>query len=441
MSAVMRRAPGCAGLLFGNHWTRERVEAFQVRRLRVLLRHACDHVPHYRRLFARAGFDPERVHTLADLAAIPMTCRDDLQGAPAMETVAEGLDPAKLVLHRTSGSSGQPLDIRRTWFEEHLLQASRLRVLGAFGFRLTDRRAAVVLARHESPTWYGRLGLLPYEEVHCLLPPGEVLSSLRAIRPDILRGYPGTLSWLAGFLTPEDRASIRPRFIATESETLTSDMRARIGEGFGAPVIDFYGSHEFNLIAWECPAGGCYHFSDLTVIAEILKDGRPAEPGEEGELVATALHSFGMPFIRFRLGDQVVRGEARCSCGAPNSTLARVAGRVMDRFALRNGRSVHPYTLINPLLQCAPWLRRYQIVQEDLERLLVKLVPLAGKSPTADDFAGLRQAMVDNLGTSVSVRFEVVDEIPASANGKFRPYYSLVRRGSDGAPGIHAPVR
>lgn len=423
-----QRAAGCAGLLWGNQWTRERVEAFQARRLRALVRHAYDRVPHYRRLFAGAGLDPDRVRTLADLPAIPLTSRDDLQRAPAAENVAQGFDLARLVLHRTSGSSGQPLDIRRTWFEDRLLQAWRLRVLGAFGFRLTDRRAAVVTARlggHHA--WYTRLGLLPYEEVHCLLPPDEILSRLRAIRPDILRGYPGTLSWLAGFLTPEDRASIRPRLIATASETLTSDMRARIGEGFGAPVIDFYASHEFNLIAWECPAGGCYHFSDLTVIAEILKDGRPAEPGEDGELVGTALHSFAMPFIRFRLGDQVTRGEARCPCGASNSTLARVVGRVMDRFALRDGSSVHPYTLINPLLEHAPWLRRYQIVQERLDRIAVKVVPITGQAPTADALAVFRQALVENLGAGVSVHVEVVSEIPAGANGKFRPYYSLVR--------------
>jgi phenylacetate-CoA ligase len=431
-SIAGQRAAGSAGLLWGDQWTHERIEAFQARRLRAVVRHAWERVPHYRRLFDQAGLDPDRVRTLADLPGIPLTCRDDLQRAPAAETVAQGFDPAKLVLHRTSGSSGQPLGIRRTWFEDRLLQAWRLRVLSALGFRLTDRRAAVVTARLAGRhAWYTRLGLLPYEEVDCLLPPGEILSRLRAIRPDVLRGYPATLSWLVDFLTPADRAAIRPRFIITGSETLTSDQRARIGEGFGAPVKDFYGSHEFNLIASECPAGGCYHVSDLTVIAEILKDGHPAEPGEEGELVGTALHSFAMPFIRFRLGDQVTRGESRCPCGASNSTLARVVGRVMDRFELPCGRSVHPYTLVNPLAQRAPWLRRYQIVQEQLDRISVKVVPITGQAPTPETLADLRQAIVENLGTSVSVHIEVVSEIPADASGKFRPYYSLVPRGSD----------
>jgi phenylacetate-CoA ligase len=416
-------------LLWGANWSRRQILAFQARRLRALVRHAYERVPCYRRLFDQAGLKPDDVRTLADLARIPLSSRDDLQRLPAAEVVARGFDPRELAVHRTSGSSGQPLNIRRTWFEDRLLQASRLQVLRGMGLRVTDRRAAVVTPRlMGARAWHTRLGFLPYEEVHCLWPPEQILSRLREIRPDVLRGYPGTLSWLAGFLTPVDRASIRPRFITTDSETLTSDMRVRISEGFGAPVIDFYDSHEFNLIAWECPAGGSYHVSDLTLIAEVLKDGRPVEPGEEGELVGTALHSFAMPFIRFRLGDQVTRGEGRCACGASNSILQRVVGRVMDRFQLPDGRSIHPYTLINPLLSNAPWLRRYQILQERLDRVRVKLVPLAGQAPSVEALAAIHQILAESLGPGVSVETEVVEEIPAEPSGKFRPYYSLVSR-------------
>ncbi|MCZ7384318.1 MAG: hypothetical protein O8C63_06155 [Candidatus Methanoperedens sp.] len=407
--------------------------AFQTRQLRALVRHAYDHVPYYRRLFDQAGLKPDQVRTLADLATIPWSSRDDLQRLPAEEAVARGIHPRELVVHRTSGSSGQPLSIRRTWFEDRLLQAYRLRVLCRLGLRVTDRRAAVVTRRLTGPSpWYMRLGFLPYEEVHCLWPPEQILSRLRAIRPDVLRGYPGTLSWLAGLLLSADRDSIRPRFITTDSETLTSDMRARISEGFGAPVIDFYDSHEFNLIAWECSAGGRYHVSDLSLIAEVMKDGRPAEPGEEGELVGTALHSWAMPFIRFRLGDQVTRGEDRCACGAPNSILARVEGRVADRFELPDGRSVHPYTLVASLVMHAPWLRRYQIVQEQIDRIRVRLVPMPGETPAADALTGVRQILAERLGRDIYVEIEVVDEIPAGPSGKFRPYYSLVSQQNTG---------
>jgi phenylacetate-coenzyme A ligase PaaK-like adenylate-forming protein len=122
----------------------------------------------------------------------------------------------------------------------------------------------------------------------------------------------------------------------------------------------------------------------------------------------------------------VTRGEDRCPCGAPNSTLAGVQGRMADRFELPDGRSVHPYTLVSPLLTLAPWLRRYQIVQEQPDRIRVKLVPMPGQTSAADSLASIRQIYAQRLGEGISVEVEVVEEIPAGSSGKFRPYYSLV---------------
>jgi phenylacetate-coenzyme A ligase PaaK-like adenylate-forming protein len=47
-------------------------------------------------------------------------------------------------------------------------------------------------------------------------------------------------------------------------------------------------------------------------VLEVLTGDRPAEEGEEGELVATSLFSYAMPFIRYRMGDMVVRGPTPC---------------------------------------------------------------------------------------------------------------------------------
>jgi phenylacetate-coenzyme A ligase PaaK-like adenylate-forming protein len=60
------------------------------------------------------------------------------------------------------------------------------------------------------------------------------------------------------------------------AERLTPPLRRRIETGFNAVVRDFYGCHECNLVAWECPESGLLHTSDDSVIVEVLRDGRPA---------------------------------------------------------------------------------------------------------------------------------------------------------------------
>jgi phenylacetate-CoA ligase len=417
MGPVLERfIAGCSGLVSKSD--PELIRRYQLRRLQALVQHAYLRVPYYSRLFDQQGLKPRHIQSLADLEKIPPSSRADLQKVPVHEIVAHGYDAQKLVVHRTGGSSGEPLSIRRTWFEDRLLQAYRLRILFRLGMRATDRRAAVVTRRLSHTPVYMRSGLLRYEEIHCLWPPERILETLRKIQPDILRGFPSILAWLAGCLTSRDREQIRPRLITTDSEMMTVDMREKIREGFRAPVIDFYDSHEFNMIAWQQPSTGLYQVSEASVIAEVLRDGHPVEPGEEGEFVGTSLHSWAMPFLRFRLGDLVTRGRT-------GSTLARVQGRLVDRFHLPDGSSIHPYTLVNPLVNQAPWVRQYQLIQERAGGILVKLVPLPGKQPEPEAVAAIKGVLAGRLGSDVRLEMEIVDRIPAEASGKFRPYYRV----------------
>jgi phenylacetate-coenzyme A ligase PaaK-like adenylate-forming protein len=120
----------------------------------------------------------------------------------------------------------------------------------------------------------------------------------------------------------------------------------------------------------------------------------------------------------------VTRGETPCLCGAPYATIIEIQGRLADRFNLPDGRSLHPYALVGPLVLEAPWVRRYQIVQERLDRIAIKLVPVG--EPPADAAATVTRRMAAELGGNVQVEVQLVKEIPPDANGKFRPYYSLV---------------
>ena len=214
-------------------WSKEQFRGFQNRALCRLVQHAYDSVPYYRRLFDREGLKPGDIRGTGDLGLIPVTQRDHLQSLPAQEVVARGYNHRNLVVRRTSGSTGAPASIRRTRPEEWLLQALRLRANIYYGGRLTGRRAAIQFRRgddsyeNSAPARpvYMKWGLLPVEVVHCLLPPDELISRLRTISPDVISGYPGTISWIAGHMSAADRACIRPRYVTVGGETVTPEMR------------------------------------------------------------------------------------------------------------------------------------------------------------------------------------------------------------------------
>jgi len=410
---VEQRLAGLAGL--ARDAGGAALRRFQSRQLRALVRHAHARVPFYRRHFDRAGLKPEHVRGIEDLARIPPVSRADLQQCDPAELIAHGVDPRRLVEHRTSGSTGAPLTIRRTAYEDRLLQAYRLKLLFRLGLRWWHKRVSIEDQPAPVRPLHVRLGLLRYEGIDCLLPRETIIEQLRALRPDVLRGYAGTLGWLAETPCSELRA-LAPRFVTTDSEMLTSGMRACIEQAFGAPVIDFYDSHEFNVIAWQPPGRRDYEVSSRSILAEVLRDGEPVPPGFPGELVGTALHSWAMPFIRYRLGDQVARGEA------PES-LASIHGRVADRFLLPGGRTIHPYLFADVLVGDAPWLLQYQVVQQLDGRIEVKVAALAGERPSASTLEALRARLHEAIDAAVPLEIELVERIAPGTNGKTRPYY------------------
>lgn len=417
--------------------SRERVAAFQRGQLQRVVRHAAHAVPYYRRLLERHGVRPEQILEPADLGRVPLTAKRDLQRADPRELVARGMDPARLIVHRTSGWSGEPLSILRTWIEERLHTTARRRAMRDFGLRRGDRWAALGLVRPPHPLddrlpqriWRA-LALYPRTVVDALAPPADIAATLGRLRPDMVTGYPGVIERVAQALSVDNGGAPRPRLVVTGGEVLTPAARERIARAFGATVRQIYGSHECPLIAWECVGGHGLHVWDYGVVLEVVRDGRPARPGESGEVVLTTLHSFAMPFIRYVLGDNVVVGETPCPCGAPFATIRAVEGRAIDYFPLANGRLVHPYALVLAALGAAGgWLAQYRLLQESPDRVLLTVAPL--RLPDPDEVARLEAAVREPLGPGVELRVDLVPEITLEPSGKFRVSRSLVGSGRE----------
>ena len=188
-------------LFSSSQWNRKQIEGFQSRRLQFLARHAFERVPYYRDLFQRHGVRPQDIQSLDDLARLPVAHRMEMQERPAEDLVACGYDPDRLIRHRTSGSTGTPFTIRRTWFEERLLNAFRNRELRRIGLRWTDLRTH--LAVGEAPKrsrWRfvdPEFSLPRRLRLNCLDSSRTLLETLAEHNPDVLSGKAGILSWLA----------------------------------------------------------------------------------------------------------------------------------------------------------------------------------------------------------------------------------------------------
>jgi phenylacetate-CoA ligase len=419
------------------HASRDRIIAFQERRLRQLVRHAYENVPYYRHLFDKAGIKPADIRGLSDLEKIPVTTKATLQSLGRSEMITSGIAPQQLISRQTNGSTGVPLTVWRQRMEQLVPVLFLWRVRRALGLRrglrvtfLTKfgpRTSSGSLGTRARKQLQNIVGLKAWTRVRCTAPINDVAREVEESNPDVLGGYASMLNRLARELG-DGQTRVRPRLVVSVAEQLSPTMRARIEKVFGAPVRDTYAGYELGMIAWECPNGGTYHVCDDNVIVEVVKeDGKSLAvlPGESGELIGTSLHFAAMPMIRYQLGDIVTRGPDRCACGAPFTTLTAIQGRMNDFFPLADGRVLHPYLIGTAVWQPSlEWMHQYQVIQERRDRVVMRIVPL--RDPGAADVAELKRVIGEVLGPLVELKLELVDDIPEEPNGKFRIYRSLV---------------
>jgi phenylacetate-CoA ligase len=203
-------------------------------------------------------------------------------------------------------------------------------------------------------------------------------------------------------------------------------MSQQISEAFQSPVYQTYATTEFNMVGWSCPQSGLFHLCDPTVLVEVLSDqGKPVAEGESGRMVVTALHSRVMPFVRFVLGDLVVKGPTPCPCGAPFGTLKSVDGREIDRLRLSNGDTLHAYVLLNILLESGAggWIRQYQLIQDDPGVIEAHIWPLRPPDPGV---LGALAARLEKETAGTAIRIKLVDRMDLDRNGKFHLCRCLV---------------
>ena len=389
------------------------IRRYQDRRVVRLLRHAWQRVPYYRRLMDQAGLDPDRATGVDDLARLPLSRRVELQAVPFADRLAAGTTPEGCVDFGTSGSTGSPLRLLRTQREQTLLFGFRLRAQILSGLRPQHRR--VNLGSPPKVFLAHRLGIFRTSNLPLNLTLDEMVEQLRILRPDVLYGIPNLLEPMVRRIPVTVLRGMGVRLVFSGAEPLSRPLHDEIEAAFACPVIDYYGAHEVNLLAWECRHCGQYHTVDDSVVIEVLRDGCPVKPGEEGEIFVTALHSFAMPLIRYELGDVVRRPAQPRPCRIGFGCLEQVAGRKVEFLPLPSGAHVNPYAVAYALDQLGG-LETFQVVQQALDRVEVRFVPgpRAGADLGQRILAGARSL----FPPEVALAARAVSEIPPGPSGK-----------------------
>lgn len=409
-----------------NRFTADQFTAYQIQRLRSVLEVAVA-VPLYRDSFHARGVTPASLTDLADLERFPLLPKEQVR-ARARDLVPVFHDVRGLLRLNTTGTTGSPMVVYAShrarqenyahfdnFFEQAGMDPRARRAV--FGGRIlqpgTDWRPPFWrLSRFQHALLFSS-----YHMTNTTLP--GYLAALQRFRPAILEGYPSSLAGLARFVL--ETGGMPPvQGVVTSSETLLDEQREVIEKAFSCRVFDQYGAAEMCVFVGQC-RWGRYHVRPDYGVVELLKDGRPATVGEEGEIVCTGFINDAMPLIRYQIGDLGRWAEPGCECGLETPILERILGRRDDVVVTPEGTRVGR---LSPVLKGFP-VREGQYLQNADGSLTVLLVPGPGFSP--DCFPRLEEELRKRVGPSIAIRFETVDAIPRGAGGKLRAVISQYR--------------
>jgi len=156
------------------------------------------------------------------------------------------------------------------------------------------------------------------------------------------------------------------------------------------------------------------------------ENDQPVQAGTEGFLVGSTLHNRGMPLIRYRTTDRSALLSHCCPCGRQSQLTQDVTTKSEDLLRLRDGRLIPPSVLTHPFKPLDA-IEGSQIVQTELDRLLVRIVP-GGQFGEPERNHLLRELRL-RLGEDMHIDIECVDELPRTARGKFKWVISEVDSG------------
>ena len=400
------------------------ISGHQEAMLQKMLRHAVASSPFYKERFGQAGINALQVESISDLAELPVLTKADvrrnLDGILSTSYRKDQLAQAK-----TGGSTGEALRVYCDRKGIELRAGAALRSDEWSGWKLGEPVAAVwgnpprpVTLKNKLRRWLkDRIIYLDTMRVDDEAI-DTFLAEWKVMRPGLLYGHAHSIFILCEALKQRGQ-TLNTRGIVATSMMLIESERRVIEEVCGLKVTNRYGCEEVSLIACECEQHRGLHLNADHNIVEFLRDdGTPCQPGEDGRIVVTELINFGMPMIRYEVGDRGVPSDRVCPCGRGLPLMEHVTGRVADFLVATDGHKVAGISIIENTLTKLPGIQQMQVVQEEARLLQVNLVPGPDYSP--DTEGKLISSLQEYLGSEVAVQVTRVKRIPQEESGKYR---------------------
>jgi phenylacetate-CoA ligase len=392
--------------------------ARQLHRLKGLITRLSERVPLYRDRLRDADVQPGDIHSLADLARLPFTVKDDFRQTYPYGLLAVPMEEV-IRVHASSGTTGKPTVVAYTRQDVDTWSEVMARTLMAGNVGPGD----VVHNAYGYGLFTGGLGFhYGAERVGAAVVPisggftDRQLMALRDLGSTVLCCTPSYALHLAEAI---EEAELKPKDLKLRvgffgAEPWTEAMRDALQTRLNIMALNIYGLSEVigPGVSVECPERDGMHVAEDHFLPEIVDPATltPVPEGTVGELVFTTLTKEALPVLRYRTRDLTSMTTEPCRCGRTLARIGRIMGRTDDMLIIR-GVNVYPSQIEHALLQVADVEPHYLLVvrrDNALDTLEVRVevgaaVAAAGTVAMEVLAARVRRKIFETIGLTADV--------------------------------------
>lgn len=406
--------------LASQYFTSEKIKEIQLSKLKTILHVAVNYVPYYKELNLKIDFNN---FTLNELAKFPIVTKTIIK-ANYNNFISEKFVHKKLQYKSTSGSSGQPFKVPKSFYSDGIEQCMMFRAWSMNPlFRYSFHKPCIVL-RSFSP----KQGEPPFKVDKILnywyLSPFDInkpnlntyVQFIKKSKAQLLRGYPSSIYILTLLLKENNIRLPQIKTLFTSSENLLPHYKKVIEEYWQIPVIDWYGQNERTVTVQMCEYGN-YHNNDEYGIVEL---------DENNQIIATSLNNNIMPLIRYATNDVAIPSITKtCSCGRGLSIpFAGIDGRADDLLVKDDGTVIATVNIYNAM-ENFPDVKQFKIIQQTDKSIQLFLSENTKLSP--EYICNIEKELKQRLG-NVFISTKVVNEIERNKNTeKIKSIESLIK--------------
>jgi len=205
-------------------WKKTEIAAFQIKKLRQVIKNAYENVPFYHRSFKSNKICPEDIKNLEDLNKIPILKKADLRKNSLKDLISTKFSFEDLKKLTSGGSTGEPFSVYISSREDAWRKAIYLRANIRCGQKPRDVWACVIDSQYSNNTGKIQeiLGFFHRRIVPITLNEQARFQTVVRINPDVLDGFPSALCMLAKEQERNEEL-IRPKIIFGSGEIITEN--------------------------------------------------------------------------------------------------------------------------------------------------------------------------------------------------------------------------